>query len=253
LLKSFGLVGGYMAQGFSSRSKEDAVGIEWPARHSRLATSFEAFCRTMFKFYCPLTVTGSDHLPEPPFIICSNHASHLDSTMLMAASGLPFKKIGLIAAKDYFFDQSHRFYLHYMMNLVPIARGTGSRALKDTILACSSFLDQGGLALIIYPEGTRSLTGKIAKFKEGAAMIAHDLDIPLVPACVVGSHDSLGKGSYFLRPKKLAVHFGRSFKVADWLSFDEHNDRKATFNAYREAMAEVERQVREMSQRGLDV
>lgn len=241
-----------MAQDFLSRSKGDSGGIEWPARHSRLATSFEAFCKTVFKFYCPLTVTGQEQLPEPPFIICSNHASHLDSTMLMTASGLPFKKIGLIAAKDYFFDQSHRFYLHYMMNLVPIARGTGSRAIKDAITACRSFLEQGGLALIIYPEGTRSTTGKMAKFKEGAAILAHDLDIPMVPACVVGSYGSLGKGSYFLRPKKLAVHFGRSFKVADWLSYDETNDRKAAFNAYREATAEVERQVREMATRGVD-
>lgn len=239
-----------MALGFLSKSKDDKTGIEWPARHSRIANSFETFCRTIFKLYCPLSVTGQENLPEPPFLICSNHASHIDSTMLMAASGLPFRKVGLIAAKDYFFDQSHRFYLHYMMNLVPIARGTGSRAIKDTIVACRSFIDNGGLALIIYPEGTRSMDGKIAKFKEGAAMLAHDLDISIVPACVVGSADCLGKGSYFIKPTKLSVHFGRPFKVSDWLSYDEKGDRKATFNAYRESTQEIERQVREMAARG---
>lgn len=240
-----------MAQGFLSRSPNNGKsGIEWPARHSRLAPTFEAFCKTVFKIYCPLSIFGQENLPEPPFLIVSNHASHIDSAMLMAASGLPFNKIGLIAAKDYFFDQSHRFYLHFMMNLVPIARGTGGQAIKDTITSCRSFLAHGGLALIMYPEGTRSTTGKIARFKEGAAILAHDLDIPLVPACVVGSLNSLGKGAYFLKPTKLAVHFGRSFKVADWLSYDEKEDRKAAFNAYREATAEVERQVREMAERG---
>lgn len=239
-----------MALGFLSKSKDDKIGIEWPARHSRLAHSFETFCKTIFRLYCPLSVTGQENLPEPPFLICSNHASHIDSTMLMAASGLSFRKVGLIAAKDYFFDQSHRFYLHYMMNLVPIARGTGSRAIKDTIVACRSFIDNGGLALIIYPEGTRSMDGKIAKFKEGAAMLAHDLDIPIVPACVVGSAECLGKGSYFIKPTKLSVHFGRSFKVSDWLSYDEKGDRKAAFNAYRESTQEIERQVREMAARG---
>lgn len=230
--------------------KDTPTGLQFPARQSRMAMPFETFCKTIFKLYCPLTVHGADNLPEAPFLICSNHTSHMDSTMLMAATGMSFKKIGLIAAKDYFFDQSHRFYLHYMMNLVPIARGTGARAIKDAILACRAFLDGGGRALIIYPEGTRSLTGKIGKFKEGASMMAHDLDIPIVPACVIGSNDVLPKGSYFLRPKKLTVCFGRPFKVADWLSFEEINDRKAVFNAYREATMELERRVRALHEYG---
>ncbi len=227
---------------------DDRAGIEWPARHSRLADSLESLSKTVFKVYCRLTVHGAEKLPEAPYLICSNHASHIDSIMLMAATGLPFRKIGLIAAKDYFFDQSHRFYLHYMLNLVPIARGTGSRALKDSIVACRSFLDNGGLALIIYPEGTRSTTGEIARFKEGAAILAHDLNIPVVPACVIGSDHCLGKGSYVLRPGKLTVAFGRSFKVSDWLAYDEKDDRRAAFIAYREATAEIERQVRQMAE-----
>lgn len=230
--------------------KDTPVGMQWPAQQSRLAMPFESFCKTIFKMYCPLTVYGADNLPEPPFLICSNHASHIDSTMLMAGTGMSFKKIGLIAAKDYFFDQSHRYYLHFMMNLVPIARGTGARAIKDSIIACRSFLDSGGRALIIYPEGTRSLTGKISKFKEGAAIMAHELDIPLVPACVIGSNNVLPKGSYFLRPKKLTVCFGRSFKVADWLSYEEKDDRKAVFNAYRESTMELERRVRALYEYG---
>lgn len=229
-----------------SSQKDPATGIQWPASQSRLSKSFEVFCKTIFKIYCPLTVHGREKLPEPPFLICSNHASHIDSTMLMVASGFSFQKVGLIAAKDYFFDQSHRFYLHYMMNLVPIARGTGARAIKESIIACRSFLDNGGRALIIYPEGTRSQTGKIARFKEGAAILAHDLDIPIVPACVIGSDNSLPKGSYFIRPTKMSVRFGRSFKVSDWLAFNEMDDRKATFHAYREATMETERQVRAM-------
>jgi 1-acyl-sn-glycerol-3-phosphate acyltransferase len=229
-----------------SNSDKDA-GTQWPAQDSRLASSFETFCNFVFKAYCPLTIYGANNLPEPPFLICSNHASHLDSTMLMAGSGLPFQKIGLIAARDYFFDQSHRFYLHYMLNLVPIARGTGTRALKESITACRSFLQSGGLALIIFPEGTRSINGQISRFKEGAAILAEELDLPVVPAYVKGSDVSLPKGSYFLRPAKLSVSFGRPFKISDWLAYDEKDDVKATFHAYRAATAEIERQVRSMA------
>lgn len=240
-----------MAPEMFSNSLRDAKGFDqWPAQHSLLAKPFEAFCRIMFKVYCPLTISGRENLPEPPFIICSNHASHLDSAMLMAATGFPFQKIGLIAAKDYFFDTSHRFYLHFMMNLVPIARGTGSRALKDSIIACRSFLESGGYALIIYPEGTRSITGEMVRFKEGAAILAHDLDIPMVPACVLGSDHSLPKGAYMIRPHDIAVRFGKPIKARDWLSYDEVNDRKAVFNAYRLTTVELENRVRALVAQG---
>jgi 1-acyl-sn-glycerol-3-phosphate acyltransferase len=246
-----GKKGAFMAVEILSVGRDDKAGIEWPAQHSALAKPFEVFCKTVFKLYCPLNVEGRENLPEPPFLICSNHASHMDSTMLMAAMGYPFKKIGLIAAKDYFFDQSHRFYLHFLLNLVPIARGTGARALKDSITACRSFLESGGYALIIYPEGTRSTSGKMARFKEGAAILSHDLDLPLVPACVIGSELTLPKGAYMIRPQKLGVRFGKSFRVADWLAFDEKSDRKAVFNAYREATVELEKRVRALLALGM--
>ncbi|MCA9507260.1 MAG: 1-acyl-sn-glycerol-3-phosphate acyltransferase [Myxococcales bacterium] len=221
-------------------------GSVWPAQKSAWATSFEIFCKSVFKIYCPLQTFGRENLPSVPFIICSNHASHLDSSMLMAATGLAFQKIGLIAAKDYFFDQSHRFYLHYMMNLVPIARGNGGRAIKDSIIACRSFLDEGGQALIIYPEGTRTITGVMGRFKEGAAILAHELDLPMVPAYVGGSFNALPKGSYFIKPHRLWVAFGEPVMVSDWLSYDEKNDRRATFIAYREATAEIQKRVRDL-------
>lgn len=222
-------------------------GSSWPAQNSGWAKSFEAFCRTVFKIYCPLKPFGTHRLPPAPFLICSNHASHLDSSMLMTATGLPFQKVGLIAAKDYFFDQSHRFYLHYMMNLVPIARGVGARAIKDSIIACRSFLNEGGQALIIYPEGTRTTTGAISRFKEGAAILAHELDLPMVPAYVGGSFQALPKGSYFIKPHRVWVRFGEPVRVADYLSYDDKNDRKAIFIAYREATAELERRVRALA------
>lgn len=236
------------AQILMSSSREEQSGVMWPAKHSSLAKSFELFCRTLFKIYCPLKVFGKENLPSPPFLICSNHQSHMDSGMLMMATGFSFQRIGLLAAKDYFFDESRRFYLHYLMNLVPIARGSGTRAIKDSITACRSFLESGGYALIIYPEGTRSLTGQIARFKEGAAILAHDLDLPLVPALVIGSNVALPKGANFIRPTSVFVHFGKPFKVEDWLSFDDKNDRKAVFLAYREATVELERRVRELQQ-----
>lgn len=231
--------------------KPNNASSDWPAQNSKLAKSFELFCRTLFKTYCPLKVYGQKNLPKGPFLICSNHASHMDSSMLMVAANTPFKNIGLIAAKDYFFDHSNMFFLHYMMNLIPIARGSGSKAIKDGIASCRSFLEHEGSILVIYPEGTRATHDGISKFKEGAAILAHKLALPIVPAAVIGSMASLPKGSYFLKPKKVCVRFGTPIKVSDWLAFDEKDDRRATFHAYREATVVVEKQVRELYAQGL--
>jgi 1-acyl-sn-glycerol-3-phosphate acyltransferase len=225
-----------------SRSKKP-----WPAQHSAWAKSFESFCKTVFKIYCPLSVKGQENLPAGPYVICSNHASHLDSAMLMVATGLPFEKIGLIAAKDYFFDQPKRSFLHSLLNLVPIARGRGAQAVKDSIKACSAFLQSNGQVLIMYPEGTRSQNGAIAHFKEGAAILAHALNLPIVPALVVGSFESLPKGAFFPKSRNMCVRFAKPLNLADFIKPGFEDDRKALFSAYREASTELERRVRDLA------
>lgn len=225
---------------------------QWPAQQSNWSKSFEVFCKTVFKTYCPLRTIGKENLPIPPFLLCSNHSSHIDSAVLMVAADLPFQKTGLIAAKDYFFDQSNRHFIHHLMNLVPIARGFGTKAVKESIDKSREFLLSGGMALIMYPEGTRSLTGKIARFKEGAAILAHDLDLPLVPAHISGSRDSLPKGAYILRPKKITVRFGLPIKVKDYLADEDSLERKTIFVAYKEATQELERRVRALEEESND-
>ena len=222
--------------------------MEWPAQHSGWSKAFEVFCKTVFKTYCPLRTLGQENLPKEPYLLCSNHASHIDSAALMVAAGLSFQKTGLIAAKDYFFDVTKRHFIHYLMNLVPIARGIGTKAVRDSIESSRLFLLSGGLALIIYPEGTRSVSGKLSRFKEGASILAHDLDLPMVPAYVSGSFLSLPKGSYFLRPKRVTVRFGKPLKVSEFINDSELENRKVTFQAYRDATAELERRVHALEQ-----
>jgi 1-acyl-sn-glycerol-3-phosphate acyltransferase len=228
----------------TNMSLSDDNAMSWPAQHSLWSKCFEAFCKTIFKLYCPLTTFGRENLPPTPFLICSNHASHLDGVLLITAANLSFQEAGLIAAKDYFFDQSHRLYLHHMMNLVPIARRSGAGAIKDSLNACRSFLGHGGKALIIFPEGTRAKNGDMARFKDGAALLAHDLDIPMVPAYIRGTSASLPKGSYFIRPQHLSVSFGPAVKVNFCGEVADEDGRKMRLEAIRQATLEVQERVR---------
>src|SRR5271170_4523555 len=102
---------------------------------------FQAFCRMFFVGYCRLTVEGREHLPASPFILCSNHTSHIDSAVLMTASGLPFSTFAMLGARDYFFDSwSVRLIVSRFMNVVPIDRQAQHNSLRRSLAMCEDFL-----------------------------------------------------------------------------------------------------------------
>ena len=172
--------------------------------------AFKWFSWALFKLWCPLTVRGRGKLPSPPFMVCSNHSSHMDSTALMFASGLDFNQFGMVAAKDYFFENKKRKNsLPLLMNLIPTDRKSNRQTIVRLMAACREFLNPGGRAVIIYPEGTRSLDGEMAPLKKGAAMVATELGIPIVPAYVHGTYASLPKYGKFPKPRRICVHFGQ--------------------------------------------
>lgn len=225
--------------------------VRWHAKNSVWSKCFSAFCKTIFNVYCPLKVHGRQNLPKPPFLICSNHRSHMDSAVLVVAADLLFRDTGFIAAKDYFFDQSHRLFLQHLINLVPIARGSGPGAIKDSIAVCDNFLHSGGKALVMFPEGTRASSEKMGKFKDGAAILAHELNLPMVPAYIKGAGDSLPKGSYFIRPHRIDVSFGPSFMVGPIEHQNDEEYRKKRLTAIREATLEMEKRVHELQDQTL--
>ena len=83
---------------------------------------FQVWCRLVLRFYCPLHVFGQEHLPDRPYILCSNHASHLDVVALMLASGRPFKDFAMVAAQDYFFGARLQSAANLIFKLIPLER-----------------------------------------------------------------------------------------------------------------------------------
>jgi len=180
---------------------------------------FQAFCRGFFLCYCPLTVEGRDHLPASPFILCSNHTSHIDSAVLMTASGLPFSTFALLGARDYFFDSRRvRFLVSRFMNVIPIDRHAQHNSLRQSLAMCEDFLGQTRGNLILYPEGTRSCSGDIQTFKKGAGLFAIELGVPVVPAHIDGAHRVLAKGKSVPRLGAVTVRFGEPIRFASNLS-----------------------------------
>jgi 1-acyl-sn-glycerol-3-phosphate acyltransferase/long-chain acyl-CoA synthetase len=189
--------------------------------------AFECFVRTVFRTYVRLEVGPCDHLPSGSFLLCSNHSSHLDGAALMVASGLPFDSFRLLAAADYFSPQSSAGRLtRAMLNIVSIDRSSGHAVrLRRTVAECRELVRGEPVRLIAFPEGTRSTTGSLLPFKRGAAFLAVELGLPIVPAHIDGAREALPKGSWLPRPGRIRVRFGRPILPGEWATATQGHQR----------------------------
>ena len=70
-----------------------------------------------------------------------------------------------------------------------------------------------GYSVVIFPEGTRSLDGRIGRFHRGAFLAARELGMDILPILIRGFHEALPKHDFFLRPHPLSLEIGERVKV----------------------------------------
>ena len=129
-------------------------------------------------------------------VVVANHSSHLDAPLVM--SGVPHyisRDLATGVAADYFFTAWHKkLFTQLIFNAFPVdRRGEGAnKGLSKKLLAA-------GVPLLIFPEGTRSKTGKMAPFKVGAASLALAVHVPVVPVALIGAHEAMPRGTSWPR------------------------------------------------------
>lgn len=168
------------------------------------------------------TVIGESVL-EPisgPVIFAANHASHLDTTLLLSVLPARFRhRIVVAGAADYFFDRRWKATLWAgAVSVVPMERVRVSRRSAEL---AAELIGQGW-SLLIFPEGGRSPDGWGQEFKGGAAYLAKRCGVPVVPVHLAGTRAVLGKGSRALRPGPTEVRFHRALVPGDDSSTPEH-------------------------------
>jgi 1-acyl-sn-glycerol-3-phosphate acyltransferase len=90
-------------------------------------------------------------------------------------------------------------------NLVPIER---SGSLRQSLRHARSFLERGHTALV-FPEGTRSMTGEMAEFKSGFAYLALSTRTGILPIYIHGTYEAFPKGSTVLKGREVGARIGR--------------------------------------------
>jgi len=150
--------------------------------------------------------------PHTNFIVAANHCSHLDMGLTKMALGEYGKDLVVLAAADYFFDTKYkRTVMENFTNLVPIER-TGS--LRQSLRHARSFLDRGYNALI-FPEGTRSVTGQMADFKPVVGYLALHSRVGILPVYLHGTYAAMPKGTTIIKSRDVWARIGR------FLAFEE--------------------------------
>jgi long-chain acyl-CoA synthetase len=184
---------------------------ERPALDRALFGSFRLGLKALYRGYFDLEVRNAERIPaSPPYIVAANHSSHLDAPAIMAAieharGPEAARRLHVLGARDYFFDTAlKRWFFSTFLNVVPIEREETSLAgLKMVKRILSS-----GESALIFPEGTRSRTGEIDAFKPGLGLLARELEVPIVPVRIEGTHPALPVGKVVPRRGKIVVTFG---------------------------------------------
>ncbi len=174
---------------------------------------------------CKVVVEGLENIaPDRPQIFASNHVSHID--VLALAANIP-KRFRFVAKKELaripLFGTAWKAAGH-----ISVDRGDRASAVAS-LDAAGRVIRQDNSSVVIFPEGTRSVSGELQPFKKGAFMLSLRTGIEIVPAAVLGTRRILPKGAWRLRSGPVIVRFGAPI---DTTRYDE---------AARDALIEVVR------------
>jgi long-chain acyl-CoA synthetase len=147
---------------------------------------------------------GRENIPKTgPFLICPNHESFLDAPILYAS--MPSRVIAIafgLGYSDYWTGPISRLIARWC-NIVAVDSNVHLvRAMQAAAVGL-----RHNKALVIFPEGTRSIDGRLTEFKKGAAILAYELGIPIVPVGINGTFEAWPRAGT-LKRHPLEVVFG---------------------------------------------
>ena len=157
----------------------------WPTI-SIIKSASKAFFSVYFRF----RGSGYKNLPDGPCIIAPNHQSFFDG--LFVASFLRRKTM----KSTYFYAKKkhvNNWFVRFLANRNNVIVVDLNRGLQESIQKMAEVLRKGK-NMIIFPEGTRTKTGKLGEFKKMFAILSKELNIPVVPVAIDGAYHALPSG-----------------------------------------------------------
>jgi 1-acyl-sn-glycerol-3-phosphate acyltransferase len=188
-------------------------------------------------------VHGADLVPrEGPVILAANHRAAVDTAVIALTAGRP---VSYLAKAEYFTGTGlrGRAFASFLSALgyVPVDRANAKAGLA-ALHAARKVLDAGG-AFAIYPEGTRSLDGRLHRGHTGVASLALATGAPVVPVGLIGTERVQPKGARIPRLHRVVVRFGQPLEFSRYEGLEGSSAiRRAVTDEVMDAIARLSHQ-----------
>lgn len=231
-----------LLHGAPPASIADALPSVRPLSHRIVASLVRRVARGVLRSVFRLHITGLAHLPpEGPFVLAANHVSYVDPFVVMAT--LPpalFARLCTVGWQTYFRGAFLRWAAR-VGQVIPVGWDTS----PVTALRAAAIVLRRGEGLLVFPEGRRSVDGRLKPFQQGVGVLASELGVPVVPVWIRGAFEVLPVGAWRPRLHRITVSFGPPLTVdADRLTQWHREGRdphEAATCLIREAMVSLAR------------
>jgi long-chain acyl-CoA synthetase len=179
-------------------------GSSRPSANAITATT-RGLCVALFRTIYRLRVEGLQHAPASgPLILVANHCSFFDAFILAASLPLRICQQMFYMGFEWFFRHPLLAWWGRGVRVIPVDMDT---LLMRALQASAVVLRQGKI-LCVFPEGERSVDGRVRPFRKGVGILAKELKVPILPAYIAGSFEAWPRGRSFPRIHRLRVRFG---------------------------------------------
>ena len=156
-----------------------------------------------------VTVVGAEKLDAAAnYVVAANHASLMDISVLFGWLPMPFK---FLAKRELLKVPFIGWYLRRDGHLTVDRKSL--RSSIESTNECARLIREKRLSVLIFPEGTRSPDGELQPFRDGAAYLAIQSGVPLLPVGILGAYDVLPTRSSWFMPGEIELRFGDPIPV----------------------------------------
>ena len=168
---------------------------------------------------------------DKPAVIIANHQSHLDLLCTM----MLHPKVVLLTT-DWVWKNPIYGVIIRFAEFYPVSDG------YDKNVERLQSLVKRGYSVVVFPEGTRSVTGEIIRFHKGAFQLAQALNIDILPIFIHGAHDVMPKNDFVLREGKLHIEVGQRMSANEVKSMETNALRSYFHEFYIKHLAEIRKE-----------
>lgn len=213
-----------------------------PGRRERADPLIRAWCSAVIGATgARQDVGGLENLPSGTCVLVCNHQSNFDAPFVFLH--LP-KHIRFVAKQELYRIPIFGTAVKAMGNIPVERRGTEGDHRR---IAAAIEQVRTRTSILFFAEGTRSTDGKLRPFKKGAAVLAIDAQVPLVPVAVAGAHEITPKGGLWVHSgRPLVLRVGKPIPTTGLGREDRDTLTRQAHDAVAALLEEGNRRVQEM-------